>query len=155
MDKLKSLYGRFKEQVNYIIFGVLTTVVNWIAYYLLMLIPYFKDGSVTVFGYGFGNYLIANAIAFVAAVIFSYWANRSFVFENKVHGAGAVIKQFFVFFATRLLSFAIEELLMFLAVDVVKLGELIAKIPVAVVVVILNYVFGKLIVFRRSDGKKD
>ena len=158
MDKLKSLYLRYKEQINYIIVGGLTTVVNWLAYYLLMLAPVFASGenTVRVFGgeYRVG-YLLANALAFVAAVVFSYFANRNFVFENKVHGLGAVCRQFGVFVATRLLSFAIEEALMFAAVELAGLGELAAKIPVAVVVVILNYIFGKLIVFRRRGSDSD
>ena len=155
MDKLKNLYKKYKEQVNYIIFGVCTTAVNMVAYYLLMLVPFFssEENAVRLFGgtYKIG-YLLANAIAFVVVVIFSYWANRRFVFENKVSGAAAVLCQFAVFFATRLLSFAIEELLMFVSVEHIGIGEWIAKWPVAVVVVILNYVFGKLIVFRK--GKK-
>ena len=154
MDKLIALYRRYKEQINYVIVGALTTLVNWVAYYLLMLAPFFASGenTVRVFGgeYRVG-YLLANAIAFVAAVVFSYFANRNFVFENKVRGAGAVAKQFCVFVATRLLSFAIEEGLLFAAVEVLGFGELVSKIPVAVVVVILNYIFGKLVVFRRGD----
>ena len=155
MDKLISLYRRYKEQINYVIVGALTTAVNWIAYWLLMLAPVFASGenTVRVFGgeYRVG-YLVANALAFVAAVVFSYFANRNFVFENKVHGVGAVLGQFCVFVGTRLVSFAIEEALLFTAVEVLGMGELISKIPVAVVVVILNYIFGKLIVFRRRDA---
>ena len=154
--KLRSLYARYREQINYIIFGVATTAVNWIAYYLLMLVPFFasEETSVALFGKAYAvGYLIANALAFVAAVIFSYWANRTFVFENKVHGFGAILRQFLLFVATRLLSFGIEEALMFVSVEFIGIGEKIAKIPVAVVVVVLNYVFGKLLVFRKKkDG---
>ena len=154
--KLKSLFARYREQISYIIFGVATTVVNWIAYYLLMLVPFFasEETSVAIFGKTYAvGYLIANALAFVVAVVFSYWANRNFVFENKVHGFGAILRQFLLFVGTRLLSFGIEEVLMFVAVEFVGMSEKIAKIPVAVIVVILNYVFGKLLVFRKKkDG---
>ena len=155
IGKLKALFARYREQISYLIFGVATTAVNWIVYYLLMLVPFFASGENTFAAFGQTyrlGYLIANALAFVAAVVFSYWANRNFVFGNKVHGAGAVLKQFLLFAGTRLLSFGIEEALMFVSVEFVGMGEKLAKIPVAVIVVILNYVFGKLLVFRKKKG---
>ena len=145
--RIKAIYEKYKEQIHYIIFGVATTAVNWIAYYLLMLIPFFAPISETEKGLG---YLLANAIAFVVSVVFSYWANRTFVFENKVRGAKNVLLQFSVFAGTRLLSFGIEEALMFLFVTVLGVGELISKVPVAIAVVVLNYIFGKFVVFRRD-----
>ena len=147
ITKIKNLYFRYKELINYVIFGGATTVVNMVLYYILMLIPFFStDISLEFFGSAYKiGYLIANAIAFVGAVIFSYVMNRHFVFGNRVSGAKAVARQFFSFFTTRLLSFIIEEVLLFVLV------EYIAKWPVAVLVVIINYAFGKLLVFRKRD----
>lgn len=153
ITKIKNLYFRYKELINYVIFGGATTVVNMVLYYLLMLIPFFSsDISLELFGnvYKIG-YLIANAIAFVGAVIFSYVMNRHFVFGNRVSGAKAVARQFFSFFTTRLLSFIIEEILLFALVEKLLVSEYIAKWPVAVLVVIINYAFGKLLVFRKRD----
>ena len=152
--KLKAIYEKYREQIHYMIFGGLTTAVNMIAYYFLMFIPWFSDNdsSESVFkgilDKGVG-YLVANAIAFVVAVIFSYWANRNFVFKHKVSGFGAILGQFFVFFGTRVLSFVIEEILLFTAVEKIGIGEYVAKWPVAVIVVVINYAFGKLVVFRK------
>jgi putative flippase GtrA len=153
MNKIKELYKKYRELINYAIFGGATTVVNMVAYYFLMLIPFFStDIGITIRGekYKIG-YLIANAIAFVVAVIFSYIMNRQFVFGNKVTSAKAVIRQFFSFFITRLLSFVIEEILLFSLVEHIGVSEYIAKWPVAVFVVVINYAFGKLLVFRKRD----
>ena len=156
LKKVKTLYFKYKELINYAFFGGATTVVNMAIYYLLMLIPFFSE-SVLAFRlmgreYGFG-YLIANAIAFVGAVIFSYIMNRHFVFGNKVTTPRAVLRQFFDFFTTRLVSFAVEEILLFALVEYFTVSEYIAKWPVAVFVVVINYAFGKLFVFRRRDEK--
>ena len=159
--RIKAIYLKYQEQINYMIFGGLTTAVNMITYYFLMLIPWFSeyDSSKSVFkgilDKGVG-YLVANAIAFVVAVIFSYWANRNFVFRHKVHGFGAVLAQFFLFFWTRVLSFIVEEILLFTAVEKLAISEYVAKWPVAVLVVVINYAFGKLVVFRKpavADGE--
>lgn len=151
-EKLKGLYFRYRELINYVIFGVATTVVNMVIYYLLMLIPFFSSHmAFELFGKEYASgYLIANAIAFVGAVIFSYFANRHFVFENKVRGASAIFRQFLTFFGTRIFSFVIEEVLLFVLVELMLVSEFIAKWPVAVLVVALNYVFGKLLVFRKK-----
>jgi len=152
MQKIKELFTKYREIISYTFFGGLTTLVNMLVYYLLMLVPFFKsDLQITVFGETKSvGYLIANAIAFVVAVIFAYVVNRNFVFGNKVSGVGNVAKQFVTFFATRLLSFGIEEILLLISVDVIGISEYIAKWPVAVVVVVLNYIFGKLIVFKKK-----
>ena len=78
ITKIKNLYFRYKELINYVIFGGATTVVNMVLYYILMLIPFFStDISLEFFGNAYKiGYLIANAIAFVGAVIFSYVMNR-------------------------------------------------------------------------------
>ena len=156
--KIVALYKRFREQIHYMIFGGLTTAVNMIAYYFLMFIPWFNasDNSVSAFGreYRIG-YLVANAIAFVVAVIFSYWANRNFVFRHKVHGFGAVAAQFLVFLGTRVLSFFVEEILLFTAVEKLAISEYVAKWPVAIFVVLINYTFGKLVVFRKPKCAED
>ena len=153
IQKIKSLYTKYRELINYAFFGGATTVVNMIAYYLLMLIPFFSAGmTLTVFGREQDvGYLIANAIAFVVAVTFSYFVNRQFVFANKVTGAKAIVAQFFTFFVTRLVSFGIEEVLLYTLVEHIGVSEYIAKWPVAVLVVIINYAFGKLIVFKKSE----
>lgn len=135
-DKLKALYARYRETVNYLIFGVATTAVNFVVY-----------GALVYFGM---YYLTAQVIAWIAAVVFAYVTNRIWVFESRRSGVRAIAAEFASFTASRLFSFGVETLLLWLMVDVLHLSEMFAKIPVAVITVVLNYVTGKLLVFRKK-----
>lgn len=135
-DKLKALYARYRETVNYLIFGVATTAVNFVVY-----------GVLVFFGV---YYLTAQVIAWIAAVVFAYITNRIWVFESHRRGVRAILAEFASFTASRLFSFGIETFLLWLMVDILHLSEMIAKLPVAVITVVLNYVTGKLLVFRKK-----
>ena len=150
MDKLKKLLNR--ETVLYIIFGVATTVVNYVVFHLLYNVLWHQQNS-----------LIANAAAFVAAVIFAFVVNKLFVFESKSWSTATLKREIPSFLAGRIGSFGIEEAGLFLAEKVFKLGGIIAitigttaldwitviKVALAFVVVALNYVFCKLFVFKK------
>ena len=150
MDKLKKLLNR--ETVLYIIFGVATTAVNYIVFHLLYNVLWDQSRSLT-----------ANAAAFVAAVIFAFVVNKLFVFESKSWSAQTLKREIPSFLAARIGSFGIEEAGLFLAEKVLKLGGIVAitvagvaldwitviKVALAFVVVALNYVFCKLIIFKK------
>lgn len=150
MEKLKKLLNR--ETVLYIIFGVATTVVNYVVFHLLYNVLWHQRNSLT-----------ANAAAFVAAVIFAFVVNKLFVFESRSWNADTLKREIPSFLAARIGSFGIEEAGLFLAEKVLKLGGIIAvtvgrlsldwitviKVALAFVVVALNYVFCKLIVFKK------
>ena len=150
MEKLKKLLNW--ETVLYIIFGVATTVVNYVVFHLLYNVLWQQRNSLT-----------ANAAAFVAAVIFAFVVNKLFVFESKSWSAATLKREIPSFLAARIGSFGIEEAGLFLAEKVLKLGGVIAitlgtvvldwitviKVALAFVVVALNYVFCKLIVFKK------
>ena len=150
MEKLKKLLNR--ETVLYIIFGVATTVVNYVVFHLLYNVLWQQRNSLT-----------ANAAAFVAAVIFAFVVNKLFVFESRSWNADTLKREIPSFLAARIGSFGIEEAGLFLAEKVLKLGGVIAitlgtvvldwitviKVALAFVVVALNYVFCKLIVFKK------
>ena len=150
MDKLKKLLNR--ETILYIIFGVATTAVNYIVFHLLYNVLWDQSRSLT-----------ANAAAFVAAVIFAFVVNKLFVFESKSWSAATLKREIPSFLAARIGSFGIEEAGLFLAEKVLKLGGIIAitvagvaldwitviKVMLAFVVVALNYVFCKLIIFKK------
>lgn len=132
-----------RETVSYLIFGVLTTLANWIVYY----------------GLDFAGmpYLLAQVIAWIAAVLFAFWTNRKYVFQSDASGTGAVMREMFKFVGARLLTFLIETALLFISVDLLGLSERLMKIPVSVITVILNYVFSKLFIFKKesSDEKEN
>ena len=151
MDQIKKILNR--ETVLYILFGIATTAVNYVVFFLFYYVLWRQRGS-----------LAANAIAFAAAVIFAFVVNKSFVFESKSWNARTLKKEIPPFLAARIGSFGIEEAGLFLAEEVLKLDGVTAvtigsttldwvavvKIALAFVVVALNYVFCKLLVFRKG-----
>lgn len=150
MEKLKKLLNR--ETILYIVFGVATTVVNYIVFHILYNVLWYQNHS-----------LAANAAAFVAAVIFAFVVNKLFVFESRCWDADTLKREIPSFLGARIGSFGIEEAGLFLAEKVFKLGGVIAisiggtafdwitvvKVALAFVVVALNYVFCKLFVFKK------
>lgn len=158
MDKLKKLLNR--ETVLYLIFGVATTAVNYVVFYLFYNVLWNQENS-----------LVANGIAFVAAVIFAFVVNKLFVFESRKWNLETLKREIPSFLAARIGSFGIEEAGLFLAEKVLKLGGVVAltlggvtldwvgvvKLGLAFVVVALNYVFCKLFIFKKPaepEGKK-
>lgn len=140
-----------KEVFSYLLFGVLTTVVNMIVFKI------FKDRM---------DVLIANIIAWVAAVIFAFVTNKLFVFESKSWAPKVLAKEIPSFTGARVLTLGIEELGLFVMINLLHLekvltipslvsGEMVIKLIIAVVVVILNYIFSKLIIFRKKDFSKE
>ena len=142
------IYNGKREIFDYLIFGVLATVVNWAAYiitsrvYIIHLIP--DDETLMA--------MISNIIAWVAAVLFAYWTNRTFVFRSDVTGKGAVFKEFVAFIGARITTFLIEMLLFWIMIDRMKINDIVSKIIISVVVIILNYVFSKLFIFKKAKN---
>lgn len=152
INTIKSLIIKYKELITYGLFGVATTVVNFTTFKLADMVL------------GKELYLLSNVIAWVVCVIFAYITNKLWVFESKDMNPQVVFKELVSFFAARGFSFIIEEGGLFLLVDVVGFsdytltvfdfsisGTMIAKAIVGVVVVIINYFFSKLIIFRKKE----
>ncbi|MBQ8504296.1 MAG: GtrA family protein [Clostridia bacterium] len=152
MKKIKELIIKYKELITYVVFGGLTTVVNLVV---------FKLSGLAL---GDERYLISNVIAWIAAVIFAYVTNKIWVFESKSWAPRVLLKEVPSFFAARVFSFLIEEAGLFVFVDLLGFneyslnilsfeigGEMIAKVILAVVVVILNYIFSKLFIFKKKN----
>ena len=108
--------------------------------------------------------LVNNAIAWVVGVIFAYVTNKLFVFESKSWNLKLVTKEITGFLGARIFSFLVEEGGMFLFISVLGLGEkslellgftitgqFIVKLLLAVIVVVLNYVFSKFFIFRKQE----
>lgn len=135
--KLPRLVNR--ETVSYVLFGAVTTVVNILSY------------QIFYHALGIPN-LVSNALAWVLSVLVAYIVNKRFVFQSSTAGARALLREFGLFVAARLFSFGIDELGMWLMVDVARLNTGISKLAVNIVVVILNYFFSKRIIFARQDS---
>lgn len=126
-----------RETITYGIAGVSTTVVNFIAYHVFCNVL------------GITN-LIANAIAWVIAVAFAYVVNARWVFQDKQEDAAGESKKIVKFFGARVVTFGVEEVGMFVLVDLLHGPNMIMKAVVAVLVIILNYIFSKLFVFNKK-----
>lgn len=140
MEQIKGLYIKYKEIANYLIFGVLSTVVNFVTYYI----------TARMIGI---DEVISSGISWFCSVLFAYITNKIFVFESKTHGVMEFIREMVSFFLARIVSGALCDVGTFaLMVKVLNINDIIAKIVTQVMVVIVNYIFSKLIIFR---GKKD
>ena len=129
------------EKINYLIFGGLTTAVNYVVFFLINA-PIQSEYA----------YIIANGVAWVAAVTFAFVTNKIFVFQSKTSGGKALLREAGSFVAARLASLLFEYSWMILAVEALRMNEYVAKIIASVVVVILNYFFSKLFIFRKKSN---
>lgn len=140
---MKELIRKNRELIVYFITGVLTTLVNWIVYAL----------QVRVFGW---SVALSNATAWAAAVLFAYITNKLWVFRSFNWELRYVLREAALFVGARILTGIFEivsvPLLVGLGLDAPLLGVrgMWAKILVSAVVMVLNYVFSKLIIFRDS-----
>ena len=154
MKTIKTLFIKYKELITYVIFGVLTTVVNFFAFWFFT----------KIFGETF--YLVNNAIAWVVGVVFAYITNKLFVFESKSWDLKVIAKEITGFLGARIFSFLVEEGGMLLFISVLGFGEksltvlgititgqFVVKILLAVIVVVLNYVFSKFFIFTSSGNR--
>ena len=139
MEKLISLYKRYKEIVNYLIVGGLTTVVSLGVYYGCVLT--ILDPEVAV------QLQAANIISWIAAVTFAYFTNRKFVFESKNENK---LKEAAAFYGSRVTTLLVDMGCMFLMVTLLGWNDKIAKLIVQVIVTVANYVLSKFIVFRKK-----
>lgn len=139
MNKLKTLFIKYKEIINYLIFGVLTTVINILVYDFFFYVIHLEN-------------IPSNVIAWVVSVLFAFITNKLFVFNSYKKGLSLIVEMI-SFFGCRLSTGLIDTGLMYLFIDVLKTGHnTIIKIIVNVIVIVLNYVLSKIIIFRR---KKD
>ena len=124
-----------RDVVVYLVFGVLTTAVNYIVYL----------SCYNILGL---SAAVSNVIAWVFAVMFAYLTNKPFVFRSKDWSSRTVIPELSKFVGSRLFSGAVETAIIYLTVDILLWNGNLMKLVVSVLVVILNYVASKLFVFR-------
>lgn len=142
INKLKELYFKYKEIVNYLIVGGLTTVVSIVSYYVVKQFILRSDTQIYI--------QISTIISWILAVLFAFLTNKKYVFESKKKGKGSVVEMI-KFFASRITTLGIEMLCMFIFTKPLHINDKIAKILVQPIIVILNYVFSKLFVFKKHD----
>ena len=137
IQRILSLIRSHKDVVVYIVFGVLTTLVNYAVYFPLY---NFAQLSAT----------LCNCMAWVVAVIFAFLTNKPFVFNSYDWSSKTVIPEFLKFVGCRLLSGIIESVIILIFVDLLKFNGNLWKIITGVLVIVLNYIGSKLLVFRNK-----
>ncbi len=144
MNKLRTLLHNYREILSYVFWGVLTTVVSW--------------GSFSLFELILNSITAANIISWICAVLFAFVTNKLWVFESSAWAASVVFPQLVKFFVSRLATGVLEiagvPLLVKLGINqsIFGVDGMAAKIIVSVAVMILNYVFSKLLVFRHKNA---
>lgn len=136
MQKLRMLIRKHYDILAYLFFGVLTTVVNYVVY-----LPCYNLLGLSA--------AVSNAIAWAAAVAFAYLTNKPFVFKSHDWSAKTVVPELTKFVGSRVASGALETTIIFVTVDLLQCNGNIMKLITSVLVVILNYVASKLLVFRK------
>ena len=137
IEKLKALLFKYWDVLTYLIFGVLTTVVNYLIY-----IPIYNFCGLSA--------AVSNAIAWVGAVAFAYLTNKPFVFKSHDWSAKTVIPELTKFVSCRLASGVAETIILLLTVDILHWNGNLWKLITSVLVVILNYFASKFLVFRKK-----
>lgn len=144
MKKILAIYEKHKEVINYLIFGVLTTVVNLGVKYLLLFTILDAANAVQL--------QISVIVSWIAACLFAYFTNRIIVFKSK---SKEILKEVISFFTARIVTLGMEMLIMFIFVTALGLNSnlwvAIWSIVAQVVVIISNYVFSKLIIFKKKE----
>ena len=140
MKKILELYKKYKEVVNYLIFGGLSTLVNFVSYYIFARTLNIDE-------------VISGGLSWFCAVLFAYVTNKLFVFETKKSNKKEVIKEMLSFFLARVISGALCDVGTFaLMIKVLGINDIIAKLVTQVMVIIVNYLFSKLIVFKKEKN---
>lgn len=141
MEKIFALLKKYREILLYLIFGALTTVVDYLSLWL------FYD----LLGIRVLDALGANTLAWVVSVAFAFTTNKIFVFESRDTSQKTLIREILSFVAARLVSLGAESAVIYIGVNVLGCNLWIMKLLASVIVVISNYVFSKLVIFRKKN----
>ena len=134
---MKNLFIKYKEIIMYLIFGVLTTLVSLVTYYTLTATILNASNAIEL--------QIANIIAWIISVLFAFFTNKIFVFESK----NSTLKELPKFFGLRIITLFLDMLIMYLGVTVMLFNHKIMKLISEVIVIVSNYIFSKLVVFKK------
>lgn len=130
-----SWFNKYREALLYLFFGGCTTLVNIVAFYIVR-------------KFGVSTY-ITNIIAWFLSVVFAFITNKLFVFESKNTSIKDSFKECFSFFLFRVISLVFDMGIMYLLIDLLNINEMVSKVFSNIFVVIINYVFSKLFIFKK------
>ena len=132
---IREYWDKYKDVILYLVFGVFTTVVNIVSYWV----------CAHVFGM---SVMASTVIAWALAVFFAYVTNRTMVFHSSATEKGEILKEIGSFFACRLGTGVVDWVIMFVFVNVLHFNDMIVKIAANFIVIVLNYVLSKFVIFK-------
>ena len=138
MQKIKNLIIKYKDIILYIMFGVLTTLVNIVVYYLCAKV--LKC-----------NTAISTIVAWFFAILFAYITNKKWVFNSSSWSKDVLTKELISFFSCRLLTGLLDLLIMMIFVDALHFNDLVIKVISNIIVIVLNYLASKLLIFNNKN----
>lgn len=133
-----SWYNKYKEALLYLFFGVCTTLVNLVTKWILLLTVIDSSNAIQL--------QAAIIISWIVSVLFAYVTNRKYVFESK---SKSIFKEISSFFGSRVLTLILEMVIMYIFVTALNFNVYLFTIISQVLVIVLNYVFSKLFVFKK------
>ena len=137
MNKLVNIYNRYREQILYLVFGGLTTLISIFTYAVFTELADI-------------NILIANILSWIISVAVAYATNKSVDFRSDKKGVAQVLTEALSFYAGRLLTLLIEEAILFVFIDLAKLPNMPVKIIAQIIIIVLNYIISKVFIFKKT-----
>ena len=134
---MQELIIKNKEIIKYLIFGILTTLVNILCFYIL------DKLNIDIY--------INNTISWIVSVIFAFITNKLYVFESKSLDIKIIFKEGTSFLGARIFSYFVDMGTIYLLFDGLKINKLISKVVSNIIVIIINYIFSKFI-FKKKEG---
>ena len=137
MQEMKKLWKKYEEAISYLFWGGVAFFLSMILFYIFANMMFLHEQ-------------VANVITWIICVIFTYFTNRIFVFKSKSKGWKKVGKEFFEFVTARVITLLMECVILFVFVDLLSCHNMIGKFIGQVVVIVSNYIFSKLWIFKKK-----
>lgn len=131
-------YRKYQEGIDYLFWGGVAFVLSMVLFYIFANMMMIEEQ-------------IANIITWVICVIFTYITNRTFVFKSKTKGMKAITKEFAEFTTARLATLVLENVVLFICIDLLVWHNMIAKLIGQFLVIVSNYVLSKLWIFKKKE----
>ena len=138
---MKKIILKYKSIIAYLFFGVLTTLINWGSYFLCYNIVQIPNVPSTI-------------IAWILAVAFAFITNKIWVFGSKSFNGKVLLYEIWTFLAARLITGILDVVIMYFAVDVFAMNSTVWKLISNIIVIVLNYIFSRLIIFKKENSDK-
>ena len=140
LKKFVEWYLKRQEAMRYLVFGALSTVVNILAFFLCKNVCNFST-------------VVSNSIAWILAVLFAYITNKMCVFNSETTGKKDLLREILSFFGARIFTLVFETGFLILFIDKLHFNDIIMKIISNILVIIINFFFSKIFIFKKSKSK--